>query len=213
MEPCLAFDPILGLEHCLWSLADFRHHVDLIHGAGLETPACHVFAKDLSARVPTLLAVASTYGIKAYVVQPPSDLTSASMAQAAASIRTLSKPLKEAGVSLMLHNHRPDIETKINGRSAYEVLLDLCLGDLLGEVDVGWVYACERPPGIPNTEQGAAGDCLFEGLCPIGRGSMEIAAGVSFARANVLEVISDQDSYTPEMASELEGAVAVVCGL
>lgn len=38
----------------------------------------------------------------------------------------------------MIHNGKPDIAAQIQGRTAYEYLVDICLGKIGMQFDTGW---------------------------------------------------------------------------
>lgn len=52
------------------------------------------------------------------------------------------------GARLLVHNGKPDIATKIRGRTAYEYMIDICLGKVGMQFDTGW---CARGGEDPWT--------------------------------------------------------------
>ena len=61
------------------------------------------------------------------------------MQQTALNYMKAADMLETFGVRLLLHNEAGDIQAKIAGKTAYEHLLDLCMGKVGAQVDVGWV--------------------------------------------------------------------------
>ena len=141
IEPCLAPDMEASpMPQSIWTLETFEQNARLVREAGLDLPSVHLFARDLAACAPVLARLARTYGVRYFVVNSPRELTVEALQETALNYMRTADLLQEAGAELLIHNESADISAKIAGVTACERLMDLCLGRLAAEVDVGWVY-------------------------------------------------------------------------
>ena len=200
VEPCLSLDPIPGLEHVIWPAAWLRENLPALRGMGLEVTSCHLFGEGLSARTAELRELAAL-GIRHFVLKSPQALTEESLQQASLTLMGLADALEDTGAKVLLHNEGADIRTKLRGRTAYERLLDLCLGKVYAQVDVGWVHAGgEDPTALLWRNTGRVLSLHYKDFpgqtqVPPGAGDVDTAACVQFARAMGIPQLVDQDAF------------------
>ena len=137
IEPCMTTGPILGPEDVIWPADWLLAHVEEIRDMGLRIVSIHVFAENLVQSMDKLKAIAEKTGLKQFVVKTPENSTESILQQTALNYMKAADMLETFGVRLLLHNEAGDIQTKIAGKTAYEHLLDLCMGKVGAQVDVG----------------------------------------------------------------------------
>ena len=223
VEPCISTRPIPGLEHVIWPLEWFEAHADEIAATGLEIVSCHAFADDIAAEAGAFARLAREWGIRQFVVKSPAELTNVSLQQASINYIRAADVLAEADAELLLHNEAADIAARAGGKTAYECLLDLCLGQVGAQVDVGWVLAggedpeallwrtAERVRSIHFKDFVRAGDGLSE-VAP-GAGIVDTAACFQFARAFGCTQVLDMDGCPNGKDADYRAALAALRGL
>lgn len=144
IEPCVTTGPILGPEDVIWPADWLLAHVKEIRDMGLRIVSIHVFAENLVRSMDKLKAIAEKTGLKQFVVKTPENSTESILQQTALNYMKAADMLETFGVRLLLHNEAGDIQTKIAGKTAYEHLLDLCMGKVGAQVDVGFRFAQSR---------------------------------------------------------------------
>lgn len=204
VEPCIATKPIEGFENVIWTMERFEELAPKMKESGLEISSCHIMTDDLIGNMDRLQYLANVHKIRQFVVKSPQDLSEKSLQETALCYIQAAQKLAEYGAELLLHNEAAEISTKIDGRTAYEYLLDLCLGRVGAQVDVGWVmfagedaehflwrnkervksihYKDFQTPGKPDSETA------------VGEGALDLTACFQFARALGIPQICDQDS-------------------
>ena len=155
IEPCVTTGPILGPEGVIWPADWLLAHVEEIRDMGLRIVSIHVFAENLVQSMDKLKAIAEKTGLKQFVVKTPENSTESILQQTALNYMKAADMLETFGVRLLLHNEAGDIQTKIAGKTAYEHLLDLCMGKVGAQVDVGWVQFGGEDP-VAFLERNAA---------------------------------------------------------
>ena len=213
VEPCLSIKPIPGLEHVIWSFSWLEEHFSKIRSMGLEIRSVHLMTPLDGTCLKALKKLAKQIGIKHVVVKTPRQLTDEAFQEAALNYMSAADQLSEAGVKLLLHNEGTDITNKKAGKTAYEHLLDLCLGKVYAQVDVGWVlFAGEDPAAFLWRNAGRvyslhykdyAADHLSSGDVSIGTGSLDLKSCVVFARAWNIPQILDQEHFGADLGKEI----------
>ena len=216
VEPCVALEPIPGMEHVIWPVSWLREHLPEIRSLGLEVPSCHLFARSPLAGLGDLQALAAL-GVRHFVLKSPQELTEESLQQAALTYMQLADALAPTGAKILLHNEGADIETKFAGRTAYEHLLDLCLGKVFAQVDVGWVHIAGEDPAAllwrnaPRVLSLHYKDFRSGGQVPPGAGEVDSTACAQFARAMGIPQLIDQDAFpSGDKFGDLASALAAV---
>lgn len=213
IEPCISLEAIPGSEKFIWPADWLMAHEKELGELGLRIKSAHVFTADLAASVKPLLALAEKVGLRQYVVGSPRELTVLNLQQAALSYCKAADELGEAGVSLLIHNGAADIQTKISGKTAYEHLLDLCMGKVFAQVDVGWVKAGGEDPetilkrnawrvrSLHHKDVPADGNGTED--ISLGKGAVDLAACFGFAQHRNIPQLIDQDYFGPDAPKEL----------
>lgn len=118
---------------------------------------------------------------------------------------------------MLLHNEAADISTKIDKKTAYEYLLDLCMGRVGAQIDVGWaMFAGEDPVALlwRNKERVKSihyKDFLVPGEADsevaVGEGVLDLTACFQFARAFGLPQICDQDKAVDDIFHDISTGI------
>lgn len=217
IEPCVTEKPFSGMEGVFWPIGWLMEHSHEILGLGLKIKSAHVFAENLAKFVPQMVKLAEKAGIRQYVVKTPRDMDALTLHQAALNYMKAADALAEAGVMLLLHNEAADIQAKIAGKSAYEHLLDLCMGKVFAQVDVGWVkFGGEEPmeflkrnawrvKSIHHKDFGPGNEPVD---VPVGTGIMDLESCFGFAMTRDIPQIIDQEHF----GGDVPGELAAACG-
>ena len=219
LEPCVSPDVIPGLEHVIWPADRLEASMEAIAAMGLEVLSCHLAAENPAAR-PDILERLTRRGIRRIVVKSPRKLTDESLQQAALTYMRAAEILAPLGGELLLHNEAEDIRTRIGGKTAYEHLLDLCLGKVGAQVDVGWVYAGgEDPEALLWRNAGRVKsvhfkDFVLTGSGPeetaCGKGAVDMTACLQFARAFGCDQIVDMDDAQNGLWQDLDTSLQLL---
>lgn len=210
-EPCIALDPIPGLEKVFWPLADLPRYFALMAELGLSVPSAHIaWSAPLTSHIPDLIAVAERFGVRAFVVKTPRETDDCSLQAASIAYMTAADALAEHGAALLLHNEKDDIAGKRGGKTVCEHLLDLCQGRVGLQADIGWALAGGEDPAalirrnlhlfrsLHYKDFDAAGKPVR-----VGTGAVPTQACFDLARAHGIPQIVDQDSFEGDPFEEL----------
>lgn len=111
----------------------------LLTAHGLTAPSAHTSV--VGADVDAVLAAAATTGTT-LVIEPHVDrarwTTVEDVAAIAAELNAAAERAADAGVTIGYHNHEFELETKVGGRPALEVLADHLSDGVALEVDTYW---------------------------------------------------------------------------
>ena len=146
LEPCLSPETIQGWEHVFWSPEWLRTHLSELRAHGWEIVSVHLIGWDADARAEELAALAAELGIRQFVVKCPQNPDERSLHETSMRYIRLADALNEAGAELLLHNEGTDLAARFRGKSAYERLLELCLGKVGAQFDTGWALADGEDP-------------------------------------------------------------------
>lgn len=224
IEPCVALEQVPGMEHVIWPAQWLLENLSKIDSLGLEVKSCHIFAQNPLAHLGLLKEFAGK-GIEFFVFKSPAELTEESLQEAAFTLTSLADGLAETGAKILIHNEREDIETKICGNTAFEHLLNLCMGKVSAQADIGWIFAAGEDPAKflwRNRERVLAlhykdfkknpDGSLTQ--VPPGSGEVNSAACCQFARFMGIPQIVDQDSFPAgDKCDNLSKALHAVNGL
>lgn len=215
IEPCIAVGNVELPPDIFWPAGWALERAGLFRELGLKITSAHVFSDKISAHTAELKALAKATGLSAFVVKAPADLSPESLQQAALTYQKLADDLQEDGVELWLHNEAADIQTKLRQgtQTAYEALLELCMGKVFAQVDVGWVlYGGEDPAAFLRRNAGRVRAVHYKDFqpgatepidCPIGSGTLDRAACFRFAQARNLPQFVDQEHFAGDVPKEL----------
>lgn len=221
IEPCMTTGPILGLEGVIWPADWLLAHVEEIRDMGLRIVSIHVFAENLVQSMDKLKAIAEKTGLKQFVVKTPENSTESILQQTALNYMKAADMLETFGVRLLLHNEAGDIQTKIAGKTAYEHLLDLCMGKVGAQVDVGWVQFGGEDPvaflernaarvqSVHHKDFGAGREPID---VPVGTGNVGLAACFRFAQSRDIPQLVDQEHFGSDVPGELQKVCRMLNG-
>lgn len=217
IEPCVAPDVIEGWAHVFWPSAWLEANLPALRRMGFELTSVHLAGWNVATQRAQLKALAKSCGIRHFVVKSPAELTEAGIHQAAMEYMLLADTLAETGAEVLLHNEGADIERRIAGRTAYESLIDQCLGKVYAQVDAGWALAAGEAPERLLWRLGARVHSLHykdfslaagaPKATPVGQGDLDATACLQFARAMGIPQIIDLDEFGPDPASDLKASL------
>lgn len=136
VEPCISLDG-KSTNPSFWSMEKCEEIFPLLKKLGLEVISCHVASEDLNESIPEICRLVKEFGIKQIVVGMP-ELNEVAIQERAFLYCKIADVLSECGAELLIHNGKPDIAVKIQGRTAYEYMIDVCLGKVGMQFDTGW---------------------------------------------------------------------------
>ena len=204
IEPCVSPEEIPGMEKTVWSVGRLEAMAGEIASLGLEIVSCHFFAENIAACGDALRRL-TALGVRQFIVKSPPELTDEALQCAALRYMRASDLLAQDGAELLVHNEAADITAHFGMKTAFEHLLDLCLGKVDAQVDVGWAYyAGEDPEALLWRNAGrvkslhfkdfaADGDGLRE--VSVGAGAVDTAACFQFCRAFGCTQVVDMDEH------------------
>ena len=224
LEPCLSPETIQGWEHVFWSPEWLLTHLSELRAHGWEIVSVHLIGWDADARAEELAALAAELGIRQFVVKCPQNPDERSLHETSMRYIRLADALNEAGAELLLHNEGTDLAARFRGKSAYERLLELCLGKVGAQFDTGWALADGEDPETLLWRLGPAvrslhyKDMSVSGgaITPadLGKGDLNVLACLQFARAHGIPQILDQDEFAEGPAESLRSGLELLsmCG-
>lgn len=83
-----------------------------------------------------LAELAQKYHISWFVVKSPARLAKDVLDETAVRYRELAEELEKAGAGILIHNEKEDICIRVNGKTAYEYLLDAAEEKSVPKVDI-----------------------------------------------------------------------------
>lgn len=217
-EPCIALDPIPGMENVFWPVDALPRYFALMAELGLSAPSAHIaWAGPLTAHTAVLCDLAERFGIRAFAVKTPRETDDCTLQAVSIAYLTAADALAEHGAALLLHNERGDIAEKRGGKTVCEHLLDLCQGRVGLQADIGWALAGGEEPAafirrnlplfrsLHFKDFDAAGQPVR-----VGTGAVPSQACFDLARAHGIPQIVDQDSFAADPFEELAAIRALL---
>ena len=206
IEPCLGFR-VDARDYGFWIPEDLEQAMPLLAKYHIEVHAVHIFLDEYhyERELAILTELAQKYHISWFVVKSPARQTKDVLDETAARYRELAEELEKAGAGLLIHNEKEDICIRVNGKTAYEYLLEACGEKVGAEVDVGWMYCggvdpeeflwahADRVKAVHHKDMKITGQ-----EAPLGKGMVDLKACFQFARANGALQIVDMDAATLE---------------
>ena len=206
IEPCLGFR-VDARDYGFWIPEDLEQAMPLLAKYHIEVHAVHIFLDEYhyERELAILTELAQKYHISWFVVKSPERLTKDVLDETAARYRELAEELEKAGAGLLIHNEKEDICIRVNGKTAYEYLLEACGEKVGAEVDAGWMYCggvdpeeflwahADRVKAVHYKDMKITGQ-----EAPLGKGMVDLKACFQFARANGALQIVDMDAATLE---------------
>ena len=220
LEPCIAPGPIPGWEHVFWPEDRFRELMPELRAQGWEIVSVHLIGWDADTQCGQLAALAAETGVRQFVVKCPQKPDERTLHETALKYLRLADALDAVGAELLLHNEGADLAARFRGKSAYERLLELCLGRLGAQVDVGWALADGEDPEALLWRLGAQVRSLHYKdmsvssgtIAPadLGKGDLNVMACLQFARAHGIAQILDQDEFAAAPSESLLSGLEVL---
>ena len=206
IEPCLGFR-VDARDYGFWIPEDLEQAMPLLAKYHIEVHTVHIFLDEYhyERELAILTELAQKYHISWFVVKSPERLTKDVLDETAARYRELAEELEKAGAGLLIHNEKEDICIRVNGKTAYEYLLEACGEKVGAEVDAGWMYCggvdpeeflwahADRVKAVHYKDMKITGQ-----EAPLGQGMVDLKACFQFARANGALQIVDMDAATLE---------------
>ena len=206
IEPCLGFR-VDARDYGFWIPEDLEQAMPLLAKYHIEVHAVHIFLDEYhyERELAILTELAQKYHISWFVVKSPARLTKDVLDETAARYCELAEELEKAGAGLLVHNEKEDICIRVNGKTAYEYLLEACGEKVGAEVDAGWMYCggvdpeeflwahADRVKAVHYKDMKITGQ-----EAPLGKGMVDLKACFQFARANGALQIVDMDAATLE---------------
>ena len=206
IEPCLGFR-VDARDYGFWIPEDLEQAMPLLAKYHIEVHAVHIFLDEYhyERELAILTELAQKYHISWFVVKSPARLTKDVLDETVARYRELAEELEKAGAGLLIHNEKEDICIRVNGKTAYEYLLEACGEKVGAEVDAGWMYCggvdpeeflwahADRVKAVHHKDMKITGQ-----EAPLGKGMVDLKACFQFARANGALQIVDMDAATLE---------------
>lgn len=206
IEPCLGFR-VDARDYGFWIPEDLEQAMPLLAKYHIEVHEVHIFLDEYhyERELAILTELAQKYHISWFVVKSPARLTKDVLDETAARYRELAEELEKAGAGLLIHNEKEDICIRVNGKTAYEYLLEACGEKVGAEVDAGWMYCggvdpeeflwahADRVKAVHYKDMKITGQ-----EAPLGKGMVDLKACFQFARANGALQIVDMDAATLE---------------
>lgn len=136
IEPCICLDGSFN-NPSFWTITQLWDIYPVIKKLGLQIYSCHVGAQSLNNSIEEICQIVDTFAIKQIVVGMP-ELTEEKLQEASFLYCKIADILSVHEAELLIHNGKPDISAKIQGRTAYEYMVDICLGKVGMQFDTGW---------------------------------------------------------------------------
>ncbi len=212
VEPCVSVEAIEGYSDVIIPMTEYDSFNVILEKHNLKVYSCHLFSENLLSDGDKIISFVKKYNIKQIVVKCPEQLTKESLQETAFSYRILADKLSENGCELLIHNEEADINTIIDGKTAYEYLLDACLGKVYAQVDVGWaMYGGQDPEALLWRNKDIVRSVHYKDFkmndkseVRIGDGDLDMTGVFQFARAYGLIQIADQDSSNGDILDDLK---------
>ncbi|MCH4193514.1 MAG: hypothetical protein LKF52_14540 [Butyrivibrio sp.] len=211
IEPCIRFGGDQGLpKDGLWQPDDLIRMLPLLRALDMDVVSAHVFAEDPLTAIPEMVRLSQLSGIRQYILKCPQEITSASFHAFAHTCMQLADQLRKYELQVLLHNQDTEIRVQMEGKSAYEWLLDACDDKIYAQPDIGWLIAGGEDP-VPflwrnagrirsihyKDMQPAESDTVSPAReVPVGNGAAALTDCFQFARAMGIPQIVDMDFCT-----------------
>lgn len=203
VEPCISLDGKSN-NPSFWSMAKCAEIFPVLKELGLEVLSAHVASEDLNGSIPEICRLVDEFGVKQIVVGT-GELNEVAIQERAFLYRKIGDVLAARGAELLLHNGKPDIATKIQGRTAYEYMVDICLGKVGMQLDTGWcARGGEDPLAFIKRNEGRIKSFHYKDFDMskdsdvdtwIGNGTLDNEIFMQFARLKGIPQFIDADTY------------------
>lgn len=207
-EPCISLDGKSGAP-TFWQPDELEDKFEILNSAGLKCISCHISAANYAESIPSMCELADKYGVKQFVVGT-GGLSKEEIESTATVYCMMADALKDHGAEVLLHNGKPDIAAKIDGKTAYEYMIECCGGKVSMQFDTGWAArGGEEPKDIIDRNQGCIKSLHFKDFnmnvdtdvdtC-IGDGTLDNEMYMNFGREKGIPLFIDADTYDDVLA-------------
>lgn len=203
LEPCVWEFPQESPAEALWSIEKMDEMAQIALKKGMTINSVHVFTENLVESKKNLQKLNKEYGVQSFVVKLKEPFQKQELVIQAEHLMEAAIAVAEFGGQILIHNEKKDIETKIDGVSAYEWILLNTENKVFAEVDIGWLLAAGEDPEAflwRNKEKIRAVHfkdfiCSSQGEreVPVGMGDVDTTACFQFMRAMEIPGILDMD--------------------
>lgn len=220
VEPCIDFT-VNGScgNKAFWTPAYFDEMKSILDELGLDVISVHASTnpdKFMEEKAGIFEFVKKNHLKHIILKMPPYD--KAVMQEAADLYKAFADELAPLGARILLHNGKPDLETIIDGTTAYEYMADLCEGKVGLQVDTGWALAGGADPiALIERNKGRIESLHhkdFDDLSAlnkdvsIGDGLVDSGKAKELGIALDLPQFVDQDAYTVNYVEEVSKSYA-----
>lgn len=217
LEPCVAAEPICGIEEHLWLPEDLEKNLPLLEKHGFMVHSVHLLGVSLTKNVQTLIALLQKYGISQAVLPCPAFASAAEGAQLLPLYRAAKETFAAGGIDLLLHNGKDDSVQRVQGVSAYEWLLRE--SGLSAQPDTGWLlYGGTDPEEFLWKYESQVKSLHYKDFdsenreVGIGLGRTDMMAVFQFARYREVIQLADQDG-SEDFLADMERVGGLLQGL
>lgn len=181
----------------------------LFSDLGLSVPSAHV-ALPVGEHKNEVLDIMEAIGSKCVISgRGPADFETVDKIKATCEVfNTAAQNAREAGLTFGIHNHWWEF-LKVDGRYAYQIMLDLLDSEVFFEVDTYWVQTAGVDPAKVVKELGARAPLLHvkdgpcekgEPMTAVGDGLMKFPEIVQAGQPNTEWLIVELDRCATDMA-------------
>lgn len=224
-EPCILLEDSGEFGGKGWPAESIDYYMAALCEAGLKVLSCHILTKKPESAVEQMAALADKYGIRQFVWNCPDRIDEDTYKKFAGICIAAAESLERCNARLLLHNGVKEIAEKINGKSAYEWVLEECGGKVGAQPDVGWLLAGGEEPEsflwrnaeyiesihYKDFKKDAKSGVFYEKAA--GCGEVDIKSCFQFARAREIPQFVDQDSSTADIMDDIKSAAVLLAGL
>lgn len=233
-EPCI----IVGTSDNddpagFWKPEETEFFMSYLEQAGLYAVSCHLFIKETAWKnvyeflVPVFKKLCMRYGIRQFVLGCPESATQKAYNNYAKRLCSLASLIQEQECELLLHNGPAEFQTKWNGQTAYEYLLNACKGMVYAQPDIGWIqYSGDNPAIFLKQNRSRIHSLHYKDLksnysalptncCDIGvgMGCVDIKTCHLLTKNLNISHIIDQDRSDGDIIDDLEQALKLLLSL
>lgn len=222
-EPCIIIGtPDSNDPYGFWKPAEIETFMTAMTFAELHAVSCHVLIKDdawadYDATRETLAALHLRYGIHQFILGCPAPASTVAYTAYAENLKALARSAVPLNCEILLHNGFREFETKWNGHTAFEYLLDACAGLISAQPDVGWIqYGGENPVSFLERNRKHIHSLHYKDLkkdyhtlppdrcdTEIGTGCLDVRSCYQFAMEQQIPQIIDQDRSDGSIMDDL----------
>lgn len=221
IEPCVAFGitkeeiESSGVKP-IWLKDEVKTFKAMLEGYGLALTSVHIFGNPLE-HIDEINNMIQENNIEQIVLNCPRELSQNACIAFADMCCKVATQIESTGAKLWLHNSFAEIRERVDGKSAYEFILDRCAGAVLAQVDVGWVlYGGENPLELMERIRPLIASIHYKDLkldyknlppekahAALGTGALDTKAIIEFSRGMNITQLIDQDNSDGDFLEDL----------